>query len=64
MKRETMRAVSCPINAIVKLEDCMKCPYYKDYDDLWNEVNCEYETPSEKKMKPEPVKEKEPLSRW
>lgn len=64
MLREAMLAVECPINILIKLEDCKICPYHRRYDRARALVNCEYETPSEKKMKPEPVKEKEPLSRW
>ena len=64
MKREAMMAVSCPINVLIKLEDCKLCPYHKGYDKTRAQVNCEYETPSEIRMRAEPAKDQEYKTKW
>jgi len=64
MRREIVSAIRCPLGDYILLEDCRKCPYHDSRYKLKNEVECLYETPSEKKMKPEQAKVKEPKSKW
>ena len=65
MNRDVIIAVKdCPLNNFIPLDDCKKCPYFKSFS-LWkNVVDCDYLSPSEKRMKEEPVLVVEPKSRW
>jgi hypothetical protein len=62
--RDIVVAVECPINVLIRVDDCGRCPYNGKYSSKKSKMGCEYETETEKKMKAEPSKIKEPKSRW
>lgn len=58
---EVVPSVKCPINILVTLIDCKKCPYHEKHNVSLRTVSCLYEA---KKLKAEMSVIKEPVTRW
>jgi len=65
MFRDTVIAVrGCPVNGLVQLEVCKKCPYHVKYDGYLKRVECDKLTESEEKMKLDPSTDREYKTKW
>ena len=62
MIRQIVKAVECPIDLLIRLRDCKKCPYF-DYESLSRaRVSCNYVIPIVEDR--DPIKDKEIKSKW
>jgi len=59
--QRTGKAVHCPLNNIMWLRDCEKCPYYEGYESWRQAVKCGYE---DERMKAEKAVRVEPIAPW
>jgi len=65
MMRAVVPAVdNCPINKLVTVENCEKCPYHTKHWVSNQVVICERLSEEEMKMAREPATVGEPKSRW